>query len=149
MNKKEFKLSEDQENIINNYSKGFASVLATPGAGKTTIITLLIKKLIVEDKIPPQSILILTLTESAAKEFKERTLALFKEEKLFYKSLPEFSTIHSFCHRNLSRYYKDYETLKLLPDTQRNEQIEKLLLDRGFNLEEVDEQGRVEINYLD
>lgn len=149
MNKKEFKLSEDQETILTNYGQGFASVLATPGAGKTTIITLLIKKLIVENKIPPQAILILTLTESAAKEFKERTLALFKEEKLLYKSLPEFSTIHSFCHRNLSRYYKDYETLKLLPDTQRHEQIEKLLLDRGFTLEEVDEQGRVEINYLD
>ncbi|MFN4150184.1 MAG: UvrD-helicase domain-containing protein [Candidatus Sericytochromatia bacterium] len=47
---KTFSFSSDQEIILNNYEQGFASVLATPGAGKTTIITHLIKNLITESK---------------------------------------------------------------------------------------------------
>lgn len=145
----EFSFSRDQKYILENYEQGFASVLATPGAGKTTIITHLIKKLITEKKIPPYSILVLTLTESAAKEFKERTIKLLKDNNLRFKHYPEFSTIHSFCNRYLSKYYENYNEMTVLPDTSKNEIIEHILTQNGLPLVELNEDGNVEISYLE
>lgn len=146
---KTFSFSSDQEIILNNYEQGFASVLATPGAGKTTIITHLIKNLITEKKVPPYSILVLTLTESAAKEFRERTVKLLKENNVRFKHYPEFSTIHSFCNRYLSRYYENYNEMNVLPDTAKNEIIEELLIKNGLPLQELNDEGNVEISYLE
>lgn len=137
-----FKLSEDQENIINVYEKGLASVLATPGSGKTTIITHLIKKLINEKNVHPKNILVLTLTESAAKEFNIRTKSLMKN----MRSYPDFFTIHSFCNKTLSRHHPNYRDWTVLPDTKRNEKLEQILAERGFKTDSY-EDG--EINYLE
>ncbi len=145
-----FKLSEDQSKILHEYDEGYASVLATPGSGKTTIITHLIKKFITEKNIDPRSILVLTLTESAAREFKVKTLKILKQ----YKRYPEFSTIHSFCNRVLSRFYRYYNDLTVLPDSKKNEILEKILLRKGFKLLEPDSEndfqaGNSEIDYLE
>jgi DNA helicase-2/ATP-dependent DNA helicase PcrA len=148
--KENFKLSEDQAKILQEYNHGYASVLATPGAGKTTIITHLIKKFITEKNTDPRSILVLTLTESAAREFKLKTLNILNQ----YKRYPEFSTIHSFCNRVLSRFYGYYNDLTVLPDAKKNEILEKILLRKGFRL--IDEEaesdtgpGYNEIDYLE
>lgn len=142
----EFKLSEDQSFILENYEDGFASVLATPGSGKTTIITHLIKKFIYRKKVDPRQILVLTLTESAAREFKNRTLSSMKNKS----RTPSFLTIHSFCNRILSKFHSNYNDFVVLPDTKKNEIIESILLKKGFQLKKKDENNSGdEIDYLE
>lgn len=138
-------LSTEQEKIIRDYENGYASVLATPGAGKTTIITHLIEKLVKERNVDPRNILVLTLTESAAKEFKQRTKTLLTG----IKHTPEFSTIHSFCNRVLRERFPGYSDMTLLPDTKRNEKIEEILISKGFKVEKDDDFDNQDINYVE
>jgi DNA helicase-2/ATP-dependent DNA helicase PcrA len=49
-------------------------VVAGPGSGKTTVLTVRILKLILVDQVPPQSILATTFTKKAAAELRSRIL---------------------------------------------------------------------------
>lgn len=144
-----FELSEDQKNIIENYHGGYASVLATPGAGKTTLISYLIKNLIFNKQVKPKSILVLTLTESASNEFKERTVSLIERGFPF----PEFLTIHSFCKKTLDNFSNKYAELNVLTEPEKHEFFEKILNEKGlpkFNPEELGDFDYAEIfkNYV-
>lgn len=143
--KEKLVLSEEQEKIINDYESGYASVLATPGAGKTTIITHLIEKLVKQRNVDPRNILVLTLTESAAKEFKERTKALLTG----IKYSPDFSTIHSFCNKILRERFPGYNEMTVLPETKKNEKIEEILVTKGFRIEKNIDFENQDINYLE
>lgn len=144
-----FELSEDQQHILDNYQGGYASVLATPGAGKTTLISYLIKNLIFNKQVKPKSILVLTLTESASNEFKERTVSLLG--KAFPS--PEFLTIHSFCKKVLDNFSSKYADLNVLTEPERHAFFENILNEKGlpkFNPEETGDFDYAEIfkNYV-
>lgn len=68
-------------------------VLAGPGSGKTTVLTLKIMKLLSEVINPPRGLACLTYSNEAAKEFKKRLkiLGLKDRENVF------LGTVHSFC----------------------------------------------------
>lgn len=142
---KKLVLSEEQEKIITDYENGYASVLATPGAGKTTIITHLIEKMIKERGVDPRNILVLTLTESATREFKQRTKDLLKD----IKNTPEFSTIHSFCNKILRDRFLGYSEMVLLPETKKNEKLEEILLSKGFKISKEFDTENQDIDYLE
>ncbi|MFN8575249.1 MAG: ATP-dependent helicase [Candidatus Sericytochromatia bacterium] len=144
-NLKKLILSTEQEKILQDYENGYASVLATPGAGKTTIITHLIEKLVKQRDIDPRNILVLTLTESAAKEFKERTKALLGDMKYS----PDFSTIHSFCNKVLRERYVGYSDMTVLPETKKNEKIEEILISKGFRIQKDFDPENQDIDYLE
>ena len=62
---------EEQARAI-RHKDGPMLVLAGPGSGKTLVITYRTKYLIEQHKINPANILVVTFTNAAAKEMKER-----------------------------------------------------------------------------
>ena len=106
--KSEFIPRNDQKKLI-EYSGGKAGVNAVPGAGKTTILTELIIKL-VKKGISPSNIFVLTYMESAAATFRERIKTALPE----MTELPNISTIHGLAFR-IIRENNNYTKL-MLPD---------------------------------
>jgi DNA helicase II / ATP-dependent DNA helicase PcrA len=95
------------------HKQGPAVVLAGAGSGKTTVLTTRVAWLIAEKEVSPYSILVVTFTNKAAKEIKERI------HNLTGHKLPWSGTFHSFCakilridgtHINLSPNFVIYDS---------------------------------------
>lgn len=127
-----FKFLSDQQVIFDKYEKGYATIIATPGSGKTTIISYLIKKLCDNKKINPSTILVLTYTDSAALEFKNRTISLLRNT---YRT-PEFSTIHSFCNRILRKFSPEHEEVEVISEDRSLTILLNILVKLGFEITE-------------
>ncbi|MDD3725141.1 MAG: UvrD-helicase domain-containing protein, partial [Bacteroidales bacterium] len=76
------------------YNSGDSTVvIAGPGSGKTTVLTLKIMKLLLEDIKEPRGLACVTFSREAAREFKERLYKLgYCERKNVF-----LGTVHSFC----------------------------------------------------
>lgn len=116
---KVFKITprDDQKPVL-DYKKGKMAISAVPGAGKTTILLALIIKLI-EDKINPENIYVLTYMESAARNFKDRIGATINRGKI-----PNISTIHGLALRILKEN-SNYERIGLNSDFEICDDIQK------------------------
>ncbi len=105
-----FKATQEQIEILNNDKKNLI-VSASAGSGKTTILVEYIRQLIVEDKIPVKNLLVLTFTNVAGQEMKERLLKALSDEKQTkflleqIDDLPtaDICTIDSFCEKIIKR----------------------------------------------
>ena len=94
--KQGFRLDSQQLRAI-NHGKGPLLIVAGAGTGKTTVVTEIIKRLILERNISPSKILALTFTEKAASEMEERVdIALPYGYTQMW-----ISTFHSFCDKIL------------------------------------------------
>ena len=97
-------------------------VLAGPGSGKTRVLTYRVAYLLEEIRIQPHNILAVTFTNKAAREMRDRLLALVGEEKLRDLTI---GTFHAICARFLRR---DGERVGLAP---------------GFVIFDDDDQSRI------
>ena len=86
------KLNKAQQSAVNSNANRIL-VLAGAGTGKTFTMIERIFKLIDVDKVIPESVLVLTFTNAAAFEMKDR----FMRRASKYRC-PEFRTFHSFCY---------------------------------------------------
>ena len=86
---------DDQKPVL-DYKRGAMAISAVPGAGKTTILLALILKLM-EEKVKPENIYVLTYMESAARNFKDRIKNINPENT----KLPNITTIHGLALRIL------------------------------------------------
>src|SRR5678815_5653796 len=93
-------MNPEQRRAVSTRS-GPLLVLAGAGTGKTRVITHRIAELI-RRGTPPQRILAVTFTNKAAKEMKDRALALLGKRGP-KRHRPEISTFHSLCVRILRR----------------------------------------------
>lgn len=118
----------DQQDVLDQYQSGKATVLAAPGAGKTTLISRLISHWVLDKQVQPQRILVLTFTESAAREFAQRTRPLLNP----LSSLPYFSTIHGFCNRLLRQVDSDFSDRLVASEERRYVLLDEIL--RRFEL---------------
>ncbi len=85
----------DQKPVL-DYNGGAMGICAVPGAGKTTVLLMLILKLI-DEKIAPENIFVMTFMESAARNFRDRIKTLRPDSM----QLPNISTIHGLALRIL------------------------------------------------
>jgi len=97
--------TETQKEAV-KYNEGPLLIIAGPGTGKTRVIIEKVAYLIKREKADPESILVITFTEKAAEELKNR---LTKCIGLDVERM-QVSTIHSFCKRILREYgeYHDF-----------------------------------------
>ena len=88
-------LNPDQQKAVAN-TEGPMIILAGAGSGKTRVLTYKVIYLIQEKNIDPANILMVTFTNKAANEMKERIL------KLSSNSIkPTIGTFHSLCSKIL------------------------------------------------
>src|SRR5438046_680183 len=76
-------------------TEGPIIILAGAGSGKTRVLTYRVLYLIDEKRIEPESILMITFTNKAANEMKERMAGYHKGP------LPWIATFHSMCAKIL------------------------------------------------
>lgn len=88
-------LNPDQQRAVLNTS-GPMIILAGAGSGKTRVLTYKVVYLIENEKIDPSNILMVTFTNKAANEMKERISRLIKTN-----DKPTIGTFHSICARIL------------------------------------------------
>src|ERR1035438_6993629 len=82
-------------------TEGPLLILAGAGSGKTRVITHRVAYIITAKHVPPSAILAVTFTNKAAREMRERVVALLEDSNL--DSSPNIFTFHSFCVRMLRR----------------------------------------------
>jgi len=91
-----------QQQRATTYGDGPLLILAGAGSGKTRTLTYRAAYLILEKHIPAENILLLTFTNKAAGEMKERIQRLIASHlSPFTFHLPYAGTFHSFCAKVL------------------------------------------------
>ncbi len=117
---------DDQKPVL-EYKQGKMAISAVPGAGKTTILLVLILKLL-ERGINPNNIFVMTYMESAARNFRERIKSIRENSS----ELPYISTIHGLALR-IIKENGNHERLGLnadfdiCDDTQKSRIIREVL----------------------
>lgn len=90
-------LNKQQQEAV-TYTEGPLLVLAGAGSGKTKVLTHRVAYFISENLIKPENALLLTFTNKAAGEMKERIASLSNQS---INNLPLAATFHSFCAKIL------------------------------------------------
>ena len=109
--------TERQLEAIENRQKNIL-VAAAAGSGKTAVLVERIRRLIVEDRVPVDRMLIVTFTNAAAAEMKEkirqalyaeqnedRTKAAYARKQLALLPQASISTFHSFALNVIRKYF--------------------------------------------
>ncbi len=104
-------LNPQQKQAVEMPANSFTKVVAGAGTGKTKIISKryikLVNDLILEGNIekPLERLLVITFTQKAATEMKERIIKELKENNInSFGQENKISTIHSFCSEMLKRH---------------------------------------------
>ena len=93
-------LNPDQQKAVLN-SDGPMIILAGAGSGKTRVLTYKVIYLITKNSVEPDNILMVTFTNKAANEMKERIQNFINKLDLSLDSKPTISTFHSLCAKIL------------------------------------------------
>ncbi len=75
-------------------------ILAGAGSGKTRVLTYKVINLM-EEGVDPDNILMVTFTNKAATEMKERMQKFFQKQEQSFRNLPTISTFHALCAKIL------------------------------------------------
>ena len=90
-----------QQTLAVTYDGGPLLVLAGAGSGKTKVLTHRVAYFISERGVGPENCLLLTFTNKAAGEMKERVFKLVNNQLSTINNQPICGTFHSFCARVL------------------------------------------------
>lgn len=120
--------NEGQSGAISHF-KGPCMVLAGPGSGKTTVIVNRIKYLAEERGVPPEKILVITFTRTAAEEMKERYRVLSGGEQGV-----SFGTFHALFFKILKITYH-YDVSNILTEEERFRFLKESVKQTGISSE--------------
>lgn len=121
------KLTPEQYTAATNFY-GPMLILAGAGSGKTTTIVARTANMIYNG-IEGKNILVLTFTNKAANEMKERGIEMLKGLEKTGSSIPTFTTFHSFGYKFLKRYLVSEGYLKLRANfTLADEGVQKKII---------------------
>ena len=105
-----FKPIPEQEEIMKSQGESLV-VCASAGSGKTSVMVRKITSLIIDSHIDVSDVLVLTYTNAAATEMKERLKKSLSEKGTDYALMQldevasaDISTVHSFCDRLIKKY---------------------------------------------
>ncbi len=90
---------EQQQAVL--ATNGPIIILAGAGSGKTRVLTFKVLYLMTEKNIAPESILMITFTNKAASEMKERMKKYVENEETLAAARPWIATFHSLCAKIL------------------------------------------------
>ena len=125
-------LNEEQDYIVKYEGEKFLSVQAGPGSGKTRVVVEKVKHMVNNLGADPESFLIITFSEKAAEELKDRLIEGDIPASDVQKM--QISTIHSFCLKILEE--TGTVGLDVIADGQKMDLfIKKHLKDLGFENE--------------
>ena len=125
----------DQQSVL-KYKGGKMAVSATAGSGKTTIMLLLVDKILngeILDNVEADEIFVLTFMESAARNFRERIKAKYPN----LKELPNISTIHGLALRiikennNYSKLNIDFD-FEIIDEIKRTSLVNEIICSLGI-----------------
>ncbi len=125
-------LNKKQKDAVSSI-EGPVMVVAGPGTGKTTILTLRIANILKETDTQPENILALTFTESAVYSMRQKLINIIGQTA--YRV--NIFTFHSFCNSLIEHYPEFYERLissKPISESQQLKLIEEILAKGSFSL---------------
>lgn len=96
----ETELNTEQFNAV-QATDGPVIILAGAGSGKTRVLVYKVLYLVLEKEIKPENILMVTFTNKAAGEMKERIHSKLLSQDIQISSLPSVGTFHSLCAKIL------------------------------------------------
>ncbi len=111
--------------------EGPVMVIAGPGTGKTQILTLRIANILVKTDTNPSSILVLTFSESAALQVRNRLAGMIGTPA--YKV--DIATFHGFCNEVIRNNLEEFPHLvssESITDVEQIELVEKIILGNTF-----------------
>lgn len=147
----QIKQDEDQFEAYNSDTS--TVVIAGPGSGKTTVLTLKIMNLLLNKVRQPRGLACITYNKEAVKEFTNRLTSLgYKRRQNVF-----LGTVHSFCIAEVIAPYADlYEygislPLKVISEKERKGLFDKVVSDlklggANIKIEEMDKERSMNIN---
>jgi hypothetical protein len=97
------KLNKRQKEAVDTI-EGPVMVIAGPGTGKTQILALRIASILLKTDTPPDAILAISFTESAAAEMRSRVVSLVGEAGYRVR----IHTFHSLCNELIQHYPEEF-----------------------------------------
>ena len=96
------KLNKEQQEAV-RHTEGPTIILAGAGSGKTRVLVHKVLYLLCEKKVSPHNILMVTFSNKAAGEMKERIKNLLEFQDIQTTEKPTVATFHSLCARILRK----------------------------------------------
>ncbi len=145
--KKIDEIKKDPHQYAAYTAKNSSVVIAGPGSGKTTVLTLKIMSLLQNDIVSPRGLACITYSRAAAKEFSERlySYGYIKRENVF------LGTVHSFCISEIIRPFAHLFNygiplpLKIISEQEKELEFRKTLISLNISptdlsIEEMDKE---------
>ena len=124
-------LNEQQTNIVNSNEQNVL-VIACAGSGKTHTLISKYIKLIVEDNIDPNSVLLITFTKKAGQEMMGRLLSIIPTKLPLY-----IGSIHGLCYRVMQQYNNNNN---IVMDEKDSKNMIKELCNKYIDLDDTELQ---------
>jgi len=143
MSSKQFELPHEIQKETFQYEaimhgKGPLMIIAGPGSGKTKVLVWRAVKMLLQDKVDPESIWLTTFTEKAARQLRAEIATIIKEFNApIQVSKMLIGTIHSTCLQ-LIRNYPEYFADLLYPPEILDENKQLILLLSNYKRLKID-----------